>query len=234
MNNLLLERYLVDDVSDEERAAVDADIARDEAVSAYIQTRRAAQRDFAARIPVLAHDVREKIRVQGRKEKSRPFSHWLRWLVPAASACAVALFVLLQPGEIRPRGDGGDNADGLMEVVVRRGDHTFVWNPGIPLRPGDALRLLWQGRDRVSVVLLDAQGKTSPLYDRAAPGADGALAGSLVLDDAVGAEELLIAWGAKPIAAAELAQAVEQSKGKPPALAGVQVVRLSWQKEPLP
>jgi hypothetical protein len=97
-----------------------------------------------------------------------------------------------------------------VEVVARRGERQFRVEKGAELRPGDALRFVVTvgAPGFISVFSVDALDNVSPFYPDSDPGSHPApfrvdaagrheLPGSIILDDSVGDECLVVAFSEK-------------------------------------
>ena len=220
--DLDLERFLVDDLDDAERARVARAIDDDPALAAYVAERRASQRAFALAGP--------RRRPVGDLSPARDRRGWFSVgaLVPALAAAA-AVVVFATVGDVAGDGtlvpDPTVHARGralAVAVVVRRGDAVLRPGPGALVRAGDAVRFetTLPAPGRCSVVGADDRGPVV-VHEEDAPMPAGvaALPGALVLDDAPGPERFWIACGPRAPGGAALARAWRQAGG--PSTAGL-------------
>lgn len=226
-----IERFLVDDLAPPERAHVEQAIAHDPMLRAYVDEREASRRAFLFEAPRLVLPGAEKPRARSLSLRVTAFSGAL------AMACAV-LFVVVRTGDadetsrhdIRTRGA----AQALpIDVVIRRDGRVFALASGVPLRPGDAVRVEVTAPSAgfVSAVLVDARASTL-VYD-AVPVGRGVhlLPDSLVLDDVTGVETLHVVFTrARPSDARTVIDAVMRDT----ATAGDARATVRWHKEPRP
>jgi len=129
--------------------------------------------------------------------------------VAAAGALvgAVALVVARGP---RPDGYVGVKGAPAVQVLVRAGARTAIWDGRSPLRPGDALalRVACEGFAQVAVLTPAAEGKPARAFAGACPADARPLPFSLVVDDAPGAEAVTTVFSAQPLDDDALAGAV--------------------------
>ena len=154
--------------------------------------------------------------------------------MPLAAACAVvAVFFVVE-------GNGADDNDGVRvrgdglvaRLLVRRGDVVFAF-AGEPLRAGDAVRVevALARAARCSVVGVDVHGQRVLHYDAVAVArGTQVLPDSLVLDDSVGAEALVVACAndANELAGVELIEPAQLAARHPRA----RIAKLMFTKEP--
>lgn len=193
--DLLLERYLCDELSAEEALRVDEAARVSPALSAHLRERRAEKAAFAL--------VRPFGPMRARLETPRP-SRWRglwRWSLPmlvfgVVLVAVVPRLVALEEVE-RVRVRGGLTA----RVLVKRGDVVFEQGPGVVLRSGDRVRVEVEDVDGgvLYVLALSEHGRVTPLQGFEATG--GALSmgpgrwvlpGSLELDAAPEQEALVV------------------------------------------
>jgi hypothetical protein len=217
VSDLDLERFLVDELDATERDRVAAAIAADVELAAYVHIRRADQQAFRIAHPRAPAPT---VSLWARLRTSFPTAPAL-----AAVACAV-LFVAVGrvddkvDEEVDEEVDGGAAtgivARGALPVAltVLRGGQVFRHGVGVPLRAGDAVRVEVDCPTGgfATVVGVDSRGVVSVYYD-GVPVARGRapLPGSLVLDDAAGAEEWIVIVDATAPGAKRVAQALRQS-----------------------
>lgn len=218
-----IERFLVNDLPAAERNAVRTAIDSDAALRAYVDARETERRAFvfeAPRLPLPTPTPR------GARALTMRFTAFAGAL---AMACGL-LFMIVRDGsvgEVRTR--GGALA---VDVVVRRGDRLFDLAPGVPLRPGDTLRVEVTSPRAgfVSAVLVDARG-AALVYDAVTvPRGAFVLPDSLVLDDVTGAEALHVVFtSSRPVRSA-----IVEAVARDAADAGEARAVVTWHKEPRP
>src|SRR4051812_39785685 len=123
-----LESYVCGDATAEAARAIEHAAAQDPALSRHLAERRAERAAF-----MLSHP-----RLPEAAPARRPSRWQLTWIGAAALACASVLLVVVGPKEGALRAKG--TALGA-ELVVQRGERTFVYGPGVWLKSGDRLRL---------------------------------------------------------------------------------------------
>jgi hypothetical protein len=118
----------------------------------------------------------------------RKGARW-RWAMPAGAGLVMAAGVLAYVGS-RDRTDGsyvGVKGMPSVELMIHRGDDTFIWNGSAPIRPGDALafRVACEGLSQVAVAAPqpDAPTRWLRLKDAACPaGPSATLPFTLLVD----------------------------------------------------
>ncbi|QSQ17147.1 hypothetical protein [Myxococcus landrumensis] len=195
--DLLLERYLCDELSAEEALRVEEAARVSPALSAHLRERRAEKSAFAL--------VRPFGPMRARLEAPRP-SRWHGLWRPSLPmlvlgvvfAVVVPRLVAFEDAErVRVRVRGGLTA----RVLVKRGDVVFEQGPGVVLRPGDRVRVEVEDVDggALYVLALSENGRVTPLQGFEVTG--GALSmgpgrwvlpGSLELDAAPEQEALVV------------------------------------------
>jgi hypothetical protein len=217
---LVLDRHCVGlETADEERAH----IAACEQCRSYVQSYQPAIEVPAWVSTTATAVVREYAGPRGASRKQR----WWTFGGLTAAAAAICLTVLW-PRTQNVAYDGVKGAPSVG-VHVQRGGVAGLWD-GTPLSPGDRIRLevMPQEFDHVSVFALDsslarptarfdgAESLPSRLYTgRVVPGAPTVLPKAWQLDDAAGAEHLLVILAktdVSPAAAAALMRAHDPSE----------------------
>ncbi len=158
-----------------------------------------------------------KARINTADQKEQTAKGGLNWLklIPAFGAAAVAATIVLvavsmfhgtgkEGGELQLKYKGAMT----VEVVAKRGDHQFEVEQGAELKEGDALRFVVTSDSGgyLNVFSVDEAGHISTLYPNKQTSGDtelfrikGAgrhvLPGSIVLDEVIGAEHFVIAFG---------------------------------------
>ncbi|NTX17427.1 hypothetical protein HUA76_42320 [Myxococcus sp. CA056] len=197
--DLLVERYLCDELSPEEARHVEEAARASPALAAHLRERRAEKAAFAL--------VRPFGPVRARLELPRP-SRWRmlwRWSQPVLVLGVVLAAVLprlhsLQEVE-RVRVRGGLTA----RVLVKRGEVVFEQGPGAVLRSGDRVRVEVEDVEggALYVLAVSERGRVTPLQGFPATGGTlsmvpgrWVLPGSLELDDAPEQEALVVVLAA--------------------------------------
>ena len=162
----------------------------------------------------------------------------LGWLLaPALTAAAAAALLLLWPTE-----EIGFKGAFAARVVAKRGDAQIVVRDQERLRPGDALRfVITSDPGYLSVVLVDARGRVWPFYPDTDPEQDARpwrieakgrheLPGSVVLDDSLGPERIVLIFSTRVFDRAEVHRRLAGLQGTSSAaslgLASAAVVRV--------
>ncbi len=185
-----LERYLVGELDDARRAAIEQAAAEDPELKTWIDQRRAEQHAFLV-------DPRRKTFAKLLAEANEPkvrVRWWTGLSVVAVAAAAAILFVrppAEQPTGVRTKGGMS------LQAAVLDGDQLQLFE-GERLHPGSRLRLSVDDPRGgfVTVILEEASGGISVLYGpdelgRLGPGTHR-LPGSLELDGTLGRERLYV------------------------------------------
>ncbi|MCP3061488.1 hypothetical protein LXT21_22135 [Myxococcus sp. K38C18041901] len=193
--DLLLERYLCDELTAEEARHVEEAARASPALAAHLRERQAEKAAFAL--------VRPFGPMRARLEAPRP-SRWSgpwRWS-PSLLVLGIALAVMLPRLVTREEVEKVRVRGGLTaRVLVKRGDAVFEQGPGVVLRPGDRVRVEVEDVDggALYVLALSEHGRVTPLQGFETTG--GALSmgpgrwvlpGSLELDAAPEQEVLVV------------------------------------------
>ncbi len=127
----------------------------------------------------------------------------------AAAALVLGVYLTLGGAPPKPGGDDGIRYKGVVsvEVVAKRGDRQFRVEPGSALLENDALRfIVTTGTPGyMDLFSVDSKGRVSPFYPESEPDADPApmtlgnagrhvLPGSVILDDALGEEHIVLVF----------------------------------------
>jgi hypothetical protein len=214
LSDLSLDRLALNELGDQERAALTAHLA-DCPDCAAANTRLAEERALFAREAALANLAADAL-IRAQRQPAR--RSW-RWLVAplgalAAGAAAFALFVRPSP-EFRSKGEFS-----LSSYVLhpeRGGAGTL--HLGEPLHPGDRLQFRYNGGKggHLAIVAVDQSGEVSVYYPpgaMAAPveaGTDLPLSSAVELDSTLGQEVIVGVRCERPIAVAEIAGATRQA-----------------------
>lgn len=204
VTDLELERFLVDDLDDADRARVAAAIAADPDLAAHVALRRDEQQAFFARRPTLAPAVAARdVDADADVPLAARLGAWARGLrgalVAVPAAAIVAVLVVVSVGDAPGVAVRGEALS--ARLVVRRDAQVFR-HAGEPLRAGDAVRIEVDlaAPSLCSVIGVDVKGAAVVHYDNVALRAgSGVFPDALVLDAAEGAEDLIIACDAAAI-----------------------------------
>jgi len=165
VTDLLLERYALDEVSPDERRAIEAELEGSPKTRARLDAIEDSNREILARYPVAktADDIRARA--------GRPRSGWTPRLFVAvpAMAMAAALFVALVPGEQDTAVVPGSSeveitrAKGLQPTLFihrQTNDGSEKLSDGAPAAEHDLLQLSYvaAGRDRGAILSIDGRG----------------------------------------------------------------------------
>jgi hypothetical protein len=149
-----------------------------------------------------------------------------------ASAGAIAVFVVAAVWLMRTDDDTAyiaSKGTPAVQVLLRTGDKTAIWDGKSPLHPGDALalRVACQGFARVAVVTPSAATEGLTRLTRGPCPASGAsLPFSLVVDDAPGNERIAVVFSAQELEDRDLYDAMTRE----PRTKDVWVIKLTFQK----
>ncbi len=240
-----------------QRFAADLTAVAQETIDRHLEGCPACQRRYAA---IRANaEAYEQVRVAALHRLSdqldappvAPSTRRPRWLAPlaglglAAAASVVIVLVIAQPAQ---HGTVAYKGAQSWQVIARRDETQFVLSGGERLRAGDALRfvLTTDGPGHAEVLSLTASGVLTPLYPQSPPdeapspwpiaGAGRhTLPDSIVLDDFVGTEYLVMAFAPTPFSRAELHALLQDhlpSDSFPRQLAGADVRVLVIEKTP--
>ena len=225
LSDRMLERFLCDDLSDEEKARVQRIVDTSPELTAYLAERRQDKAAFAATHPFAP--IRAKLDAPVRR--SLFSARWGLWLVPSAALAGLIAIIavgstLFRTEEPHIQVRGGMKA----ELVVKRADAVLAYGPAMALVAGDALRLniedpvggwLW-------VLGLDEKGAVGVYYGAAQNG--GPLfvrpgtfltPDSLIVDDSRTREALYVVLGDRQLPEATLTvwlAAASSSESFPP------------------
>lgn len=214
-SQIALERYLLNEVSDDERSRIDVALATDADLRDRLDALRAESAALLDRLPPAALAARVRVR-SGAREASVATTPRCVWLVPVAGATlagvlAVTVWRLPQPSTVATAvGESGERIKGLApELRVYRRDPAGAARlvDGAPAAPGDTLQLgiVPAGAEYGVVLSVDGNGIVT-LHFPATPDASTALpAGgetllpfAYTLDDAPRFERFYFVGGATP------------------------------------
>ncbi len=177
--------------------------------------------------PRLLPDLHRRLGEAGTDDERSP---WYAFPLPrlagaVAAAVVIALVVLVpvwkehrvknrrpvagQQGETVDPDYLGTKGHASIRLVVKRGDMRFWFWPGVPLLPGDAVRLIPYAPEHryVLVVNRDSTGRVQVVYpfggtsSAPLPEPGEPLEGSLILDEVPGEEQLFALFSDRPLEA---------------------------------
>jgi hypothetical protein len=199
VTDLDLERFLVDDLDDADRARVAAAIDSDPDLAAHVAARTSEQQAFFARRPLPPVVQAGAATDDDKAPLAVRLSAWARVLrgafVAVPAAAIVAVLVVVSVGDVPGVGVGVRGEALSARLVVRREAQVFR-HAGEPLRAGDAVRIEVDlaAPALCSVIGVDVKGAAVVHYDNIALRAgSGVFPDALVLDAAEGAEDLIVA-----------------------------------------
>ena len=146
--------------------------------------------------------------IEGRRRQSSVFSLTIAGGLAAAAALLLGLYVVLGSGPPKPADDYIQFKGAVsVEVVAKRGEHQIKVEQGSALIEDDALRFIVTtgSPGYLDLFSVDSTGQVSPFYPPSDPTADPSplslddsgrhvLPGSVILDDAVGEEHLVLVF----------------------------------------
>ncbi len=216
-SDLVLDRYLVGELDERARLALESHAAACEPCRGLLEARREEQRRFAEAPSLPSRAVATLARLEA--ERPRPAASRLRALLLgglATAAVASLLAVLLLRGDLlRPSGEEGVRLKGsfALSAFVKRGERVEPARSGEVFHPGDALRFDYSASEDgyLAIASLDAKQVVSLYHpaeaERAAPAPAGAkrlLPGSTILDETLGEETVLGVHCPRPFELASL------------------------------
>jgi hypothetical protein len=217
-SRLVLARFAVGDLAPERSREVGSHLDACEACRGALDDLRRNADAY------LANEDEHVARLRGRLAAERRAGAKRTWLVAAGLAAALAAIALAIPWAKAPGPDVRYKGVMAFEVVAKRGDRQFRVEPGARLTRDDALRfvVLTSRGGYVSVFSVDGTGRVSPFYpdrDAAAEPSPMAIRGagrhelpdSIILDDFVGDEYLVVVFSHKRFARGEVQERVRRA-----------------------
>jgi hypothetical protein len=225
LSRLVLDRHAVGETQGAEALEIDAHAAQCAACSAKLLSCRQEARDFESSSFVAGRVARARALVGARP---RPTLPWVAGGALATLAAAALLVVALEPGRVAPqppgeasppaavRSKGGE----VFSLVARRADGEVIpVLPGEALAAGDAVRfrVALEEAAYVAVVSVDSTPEITlyypwdgdPEHMDVTPGKY--LAGSVVLDEVLGPEQIIAVFCPHPIGRTELLAAARRA-----------------------
>lgn len=226
VSGFMLERYATGDLSEAERAIVDAELERNPAAKARVEQLRTEREAFLAdnpyRVFAAANDIR-----RGETGARR---RWWGYPVFALGAAAAAIMLFIHQPTERIKGDGA----ALTMTLVNDPKSPQRLLSGEQVHPGDRLQPTYDAGDYGFVALLgrDPSGMVTTYFptDRAtmAPlpnGPRGVFPLSLTLDAALGDESFVAVFADKPLPLTEVEAAARQTRTPEGAVSSAATVR---------
>jgi hypothetical protein len=183
----------------------------------------AACSDCAARAAALRGDMQQFVDEQfvpGLAADARKRARGRRLMLPVASGLLAAAAALLLFVNVRPSPVSRTKGKGALDLVVRRADgHVEPVVAGTLLHPGEAVRFIisTDTAGYLAIVGADAHKVVTayePMSGEArsiAAGPRQIIDGSVVLDDALGAERMIAVVCARPVPVATVTAAAEKA-----------------------
>jgi hypothetical protein len=210
--DLMLERYLVGELSVDEAAQVEQAAASRPELQAYLAERRAEREAFRWTRPPLQLPAREA---------RAPLWQWALGL--GAVLATMLLIVVSARSDEGPLGRRGSGAV-AVSVAVLRGTVVLPWRPGVVLEPRDRLRLTLTSAEAgfATIIGEDVRKQPQVLYDGVAVNVGtSTLPDSLEVDGTPGSERLVVFFSQGRRPAAEFLERVRRG-----ALDGASVLTL--------
>jgi hypothetical protein len=158
----------------------------------------------------------------------RPTFRPLRPMLWAAALAALVLALVLPQVGHQPREGGGLTAKGApsFRLVLKRGDAVRVLEPGMAVRPGDAIRIQVASEGYAWVAIVE--GRDRLVYS--GPAGTPLLPGAWRFDDAGGSERLTAVFSRAELEPGALARTVQEGTRS----AEVWTLERQLEKEPTP
>jgi hypothetical protein len=216
-------RHHLGELPEDQEARVAAHAAECSVCAARLETLRAGDNRFRNERPfaVLEASLRKRRDAQGGSDKlDRGFTapRWLGPILGGLVAAAAGLYIFVQPPDGVREGAGSVNAPDeaarerlktplALSFDVERGGQATPGDLAAVYRAGDRIQLRYSAPKDLNVVVigLDTRGDVSVYVDevglglRVEAGAGRPLPGSLVLDDAPGAERIVACFAESPL-----------------------------------
>jgi hypothetical protein len=225
--DLILERYLLGEMTRDEAAAFERRLAGDDELRQRLQALETSDVEIRRDYPpaVLAAQVRR--RLEARTVDATPIAHarffGLRWTAVAALAGVLLLVVLVGPPLVGPGEDSGDRIKGLEPTLVlfrKVAQGSEPLQDGAFARAGDLIRIGYRaaGRTWGLILSVDGRGVVTLHLPRAGTTAARLSAESRVLldfayelDDAPRWERFYFVTGSVPFDAAPVIDAAKRA-----------------------
>lgn len=227
VSRYMLERYATGDLTEAERAVVEAELAANPEAKARVEALRAEQASFLA-----DNDYGRFLGEHEKRKQRRTRLRWIRFALPSfVLAAAAVLLYVAQPNDERVKGGGVG-----LRIALVNSEAPRTLTVGEQVHPGDRLQPAYDAGDHGYVALLgrDASGTVSVYFpadgaSAMAPlpaGAHGLFPLSLTLDGALGAETFVAVFADTPLPLGEVREAVAKSAKAP----GMTTATLTFEK----
>ena len=188
---------------------VEGHVARCEVCRAYLAELEALQADAPA-------PPARRRALQAPTQRSRSRASGLTLTLAAGLAVLGAVAALLvTSGEVEAPAVAVKGSP-AVQLLVRRGGETRLWDRTSPVRPGDALglRVACEGFSHVAVAVAsrEGQGRWAHLSWSECPATGAALPFTLVVDDEPGRERFAVVFGMSVLDARALDRAIERRR----------------------
>lgn len=215
-----LTRYVLDELSDAERADLERRVAASPEAQTRLEAVRAGHAAALERLDVANDSARILERLEAAEETKKVA--WWKFAIPmfAAAAAAIALVPLTSdPTGPTTRTKGVTRP--ALEMYVNGPAGPQLAADGARLGEGDAIQFRYDaaGHPFVFVVSVDGRGTISPLYPdlpttsiEVEPSGKHVLDGSIILDDAVGPERIYAVFSKRPLTYADLENEIREAR----------------------
>ncbi|OGR12529.1 MAG: hypothetical protein A2341_14680 [Deltaproteobacteria bacterium RIFOXYB12_FULL_58_9] len=226
-----IELYLCGELDDERQRQVESAARDNEELRRYLEDRQVGRQAFYQQYPEVRRRSARATPFLRPPKPSKP--RWWMLMPVAAAACALVVAVVVQTDGHTDTLIEGIRARGGLKtsLVASRDGRAFEYTAGALLRQGDQVRIVVNAPADGYVSVLGAEQGGHVIHYDAVPviGGRNVLSGSLILDDAVVAEQWVIVWSATRLPASEFVRAGELSI--PP---GTIATEIRVAKEPAP
>jgi hypothetical protein len=213
-----LRRYHFGELSEAERAAIEADPE----AQARLEKMRSAESAFLEKVDIAAESVAilEKL---DRPERRPWFA--LRPLQFAAAFVLLLALVPLGRSFLFETPHNRTKGSAQLQMFVKDGSGVRPGSDGMTLRSGDQIQFRYRavGHRYLFVFSIDARGTVSPLYPddqgksiEIRPDGLQTLHGSVILDDAKGPERVFAVFSDEPLSYRDLEGAVSKMRERDP------------------
>jgi len=195
-----LERFVLGELSEKERAAIKRRIEACPETARAVEEIRRSDVEFRRRLPadeILPEILKAEARERERTAPARPRRRFLKILIPAAPLAAAATLLLVvmlrEPPENRIKGGATDTSQAKIEVYRKAGPSVEMLKAGDTVRAGDLIQIAYfpSGKPYGMIASLDGRGAVTLHFPgsetdstRLAAGPQVKLETSYELDDA--------------------------------------------------